>query len=267
MNTIVAFAGRKQSGKTTCSEFVAKYFNGIIEPFNGAKIYNFADPLKKDICMNLLGLSYEQCYGDDNMKNSLTELRWEDMPGVLTVDQFNKFTSAIRQPLNSNTLRDTREHMRDVGPTWTTLLDSVGPRNGLYRSAIDDYGIVVHKSGFMTAREVMEVVGTKIFRKIKNNIWVDATINKIKKEQYDLAILLDNRFPNEVNAVLDNNGIVIRLTRNPFNSDSEPEASLDPDKYDWSKFSLIIDNENLSIENKNNQIYSFLKNKGLLQIK
>lgn len=266
MTKIIAFSGRKQSGKSTAGE----YIEHLIKTYNlpiSYKLYSFADPLKQDICMNLLGLSYEQCYGDDNMKNSLTELRWEDMPGVLTPDQFNKFTRIIRTPLNSDTLRDTRENMDNIGAIWPMLLDPVGPKNGLYQSAIDNYGIIVHKSGFMTAREVMEVVGTKIFRKIKHNIWVDATINKIKKEQYDLAILLDNRFPNEVDAVLDNNGVVIRLSRNPFNSDSEPETALDPDKYDWSKFSLIINNENLSIEDKNNQIYSFLKNKGLLQIK
>lgn len=65
---IVAFAGRKQSGKTTCSEFVLKYYNGAVDPFNNGKIYNFADTLKQDICINLLGLTYDQCYGDDVCK-------------------------------------------------------------------------------------------------------------------------------------------------------------------------------------------------------
>jgi hypothetical protein len=118
----------------------------------------------------------------------------------------------------------------------------------------------------MTAREVMEIVGTKIFRKMKNNIWVDATINKIKKEEYDLAIVLDNRFPNEVDSILYNLGFVIILTKNPFNYIEEPETALDPEKYDWSKFSLIIDNENLSIENKEKEIHSFLQNKGILPL-
>ena len=77
MTKIIAFAGRKQSGKTSCSEFVARYFNGTIPPFNSAKIYNFADPLKKDICINILGLTYEQCYGEDIDKNTVTEVEWE----------------------------------------------------------------------------------------------------------------------------------------------------------------------------------------------
>lgn len=204
MTKIIAFSGRKQSGKSTSGEYIENLVKQNNLPIS-CKLYSFADPLKQDVCMNLLGLTYKQCYGSDQDKNTFTNIKWNSIPGY----------------------------------------DS------------DD---------FMTAREVMETVGTKIFRKIKNNIWVGATINKIKKEQYDLAILLDNRFPNEVNAVLDNNGIVIRLTRNPFNSDSEPETSLDPDKYDWSKFSLIIDNENLSIQDKNEQIYNFLQNKGILPL-
>ena len=60
MTQIIAFAGRKQSGKTTCSEFVQKYANGSTEPYNSVKIYNFADPLKLDICIKILGLTTDQ---------------------------------------------------------------------------------------------------------------------------------------------------------------------------------------------------------------
>ena len=76
MTKIIAFAGRKQSGKTTCSEAVLK----VSPPLN-AKIYNFADPLKQDICMNIFGLSYKQCYGDDIDKNTSTGLVWEGKIG------------------------------------------------------------------------------------------------------------------------------------------------------------------------------------------
>ena len=42
------------------------------------KIYNFADILKQNICMNILGLSYDQCYGSDEKKNELTNLLIDD---------------------------------------------------------------------------------------------------------------------------------------------------------------------------------------------
>lgn len=196
MTNIIAFAGRKQSGKTTCSEFVAKYFNGAIEPYNGAKIYNFADPLKKDICMNILGLTYDQCYGDDNKKNELTDIVW--------------------------------------------------------------------KNTKLTAREVMQFVGTDLFRKMKNDVWSSATINKIKKDKPQLAIIADCRFPNEVEAVRDAGGLVIKLTRNPYNSDHASEIALDNNHYSNSNFDLVIYNENLSIPQQNEAVFNFLKKKKVL---
>jgi hypothetical protein len=46
--------------------------------YSKIKIYNFADVLKQDICMNILGMQYDQCYGSDDEKNQNTHLRWED---------------------------------------------------------------------------------------------------------------------------------------------------------------------------------------------
>ena len=51
MTQIIAFAGRKQSGKTTSAEFVANLF----WQHKDSKIYNFADPLK-NLCIDILGL-------------------------------------------------------------------------------------------------------------------------------------------------------------------------------------------------------------------
>jgi len=193
---IIGFAGRKQSGKTTCSEFIAKYFNGSIEPFNGAKIYNFADPLKKDICMNILGLTYDQCYGNDISKNQYTEVYWDGIK--------------------------------------------------------------------LTAREVMQLVGTDIFRKMNKDVWASSTISKIQKEQPELAIIADCRFPNEVEAIKNAGGLVIKLTRNPYNSDHASEVALDEANYSSSNFDFIVYNNNISIQEQNNTILRFLKNKGVL---
>lgn len=197
MTKILALSGRKQSGKTTASEyiqdFVYKNHPSII-----CKIYNFADPLKQDICMNILGMTYDQCYGSDIDKNTLTNLVWNNEK--------------------------------------------------------------------LTARRAMEVIGTDIFRKLLDTVWVQATILKIEKEKPDLAIIPDCRFPNEVNTILDNNGHIIRLTLDPFHSDSNSERALDADKYDWNKFSTIIDNSNISIEEKNTLVYQFIIQEGILPL-
>jgi DNA primase len=192
MTKIISFAGRKQSGKTTCSEFVSKQFVGDV------KVYNFADPLKKDICINILGLTYDQCYGTDEQKNELVNCVWNNQQ--------------------------------------------------------------------LTAREVMQFIGTDIFRTMQQGVWTNATINKILKEKPDMAIVADCRFPNEVQAIKNVGGIVIKLTRNPFNSNHDSETALDNDRYDQNNFDLIIDNKLISINDQNLILNEFLSSKGILPL-
>lgn len=205
---ILAFAGRKQSGKSTSAEYVQSIINSRNLGLSN-KIYSFADPLKQDICINILGLTYEQCYGSDEHKNTLTDILWEDMP---------------------------------------------------------DYNKSFKVSGYMSGREIMEHVGTNIFRKIKTNVWVDATINKIKKENLDLAIIADCRFPNEVESIQTAGGYVIRLDLDPFGSVSNSERALDKDVYDWNKFNLVVQNTVMTLDEKNNTILRFLSDKGILSL-
>jgi hypothetical protein len=96
--------------------------------------------------------------------------------------------------------------------------------------------------GLMTSREFLQYFGTDIMRKMYTNIWVDYAINTIQKEQSELAILADVRFPNEVEAVQKAGGKVIRLTRQ-FQSDAHSsECALDEENYDWKNFDFIVDN-------------------------
>lgn len=198
MISIIAFAGRKQSGKTTCSEFIQKLANGIVYPYNSTKIYNFADSLKNDICINILGLTKDQCYGTDNQKNELVDCYWDNKQ--------------------------------------------------------------------LTAREVMQLVGTDMFRAMKNDVWSSATIRKIKTDNPSLAIIADCRFPNEVEAIKNVGGLVIKLTRNPYSSMHSSETALDIENYDQSNFDLIVDNHTMSIEDQNRILTLFLQQKGIFPL-
>lgn len=197
MSLIIAFAGRKQSGKTTSCEFVDGMFNEYYtrhryEKEYITKTYNFADPLKK-LCIDIFGLTHSQCYGSDESKNERVDC-W-----------------------------------RNYCP-----------------------------EGQMTARQVMQYVGTDVFRKMQKNVWSDATIRLIEKESPDLALIADCRFPNEVDAVKNNGGIVIKLNRDLYSSEHASEKALDEDIYDQSNFDLVIDNTKISVEEKNKMIYEFL---------
>ena len=193
MIKIVAFAGRKQSGKTTSAEFLSNLF----WKYGDSKIYNFADPLK-NLCIDILGLEYKQCHGSDEDKNQLVNCYWDNKQ--------------------------------------------------------------------LTAREVLQIVGTDMFRKMQNHVWSNATIRQITRDNPGMAIIADCRFPNEVDAIKRVGGIVIKLTRNPYNSNHASEIALDSNQYDQSLFDLVVDNDSMTIAEQNKAIYEFLHFRGILPL-
>lgn len=190
------------------------------------KLYSFADILK-EISIELLGVSEEQCYGTDEQKNSPTHLLWENMPGVITTEK----------------PKDTK---------------SKEGRLGKYHDSDDKF--IYHAPGFMTGREVLQFVGTEIFRRMNTNIWANATVNKILSEQPELAIITDCRFPNEVEAVQAAGGKVIRLLRDNGTGDKHlSETALND--YPLEKYDGIIDNKEFSILENNEKLLDIIVNK------
>ena len=113
----------------------------------------------------------------------------------------------------------------------------------------------------MTAREVLQYVGTNIFRKMYARSWIDATIkSEIMIEQPELAIIKDTRFPDEVEAIKKSGGKVIRFLRSPNGDDSHSsETELDTKHFDQSQFDKIIDNRDMSINQQNNSVLECLQ--------
>jgi hypothetical protein len=188
------------------------------------KLYSFADALK-EICVSLFGLTHEQAYG--TYKNSLTKLSWENMPGVITPDM-------------ASTLFGKNDE-------------------GLSESDFKEYGIIVHKPGRMTAREVLQFVGTEIFRKMYQPVWTELLMNTIKFDEPGIAVISDCRFANEAQAVKDNGGKVIFLTRN-----TEKDSHVSEDGFgEWSDFDLTIDNSKLKIETTHELLLQYLIQSGV----
>ena len=249
---ILAFSGSKQSGKTTCCNFLHGYqlrCQSIVENFsvletgelvvttsvideNGAiskadavldvsrvdlefaewaiysmwpyvKKYSFAAPLK-EIAIGLFDLTQEQCFGTDQQKNTLTNVRWGDMPGI------NVTKSKKRKK--------------------------------------------------MTAREFLQYFGTEVCRGIKNDVWADRCLKDIYSEDPLLAIIDDCRFPNELDAIQKAGGKVIRLTRSPHEDKHNSEKSLD----DCENFDAVIDNANMTIHEACKSLIETLDNWGWL---
>ena len=110
----------------------------------------------------------------------------------------------------------------------------------------------------------MQFVGTDLFRKMKTDVWANATIQKIQREQPKIAIIADCRFPNEVEAVKNAGGIVIKLNRDLYRSNHASEIALDEKNYDSSNFDLVIYNEDINIPQQNQIVLNFLQKKKVL---
>lgn len=276
MTHILALSGKKQSGKNTSGNFLLglkmlelglthgtemtskgelkitdiwgdEKWAGCFDYYNNApavkdfldenihpwfKLYSFADLLKRDVCIGLLGLTEEQCFGTDEQKNTETHLRWENMPGVVT--------SITDEP-------------HDECPDDWVINGRLGP----YYVKRGD--IIYHNPGPMTAREVMQFVGTDVFRKMYHDVWAQGTVNRILKENSEFAVLTDLRFPNEVQAVQNAGGKVIRFTRCKTDPDQHAsEIALD----DFDGFDAVIDNHEMKIGEQNGAVYDHLVNWG-----
>lgn len=212
MSTIIIGAsGKKQSGKNTLCEGIAEFFKPIFGE-DQVKMYSFADMLKEKVCMDVMGLTYEQCYGTDEEKNSVTTYMWERLP------------------------REIRHQNR----------------RGENRAPNGEICEFIYPEGLMTAREVMQIVGTDVFRKyFDDSIWVNATFRNIRKEGKKVALISDVRFPSEVEGVIAEDGIIFRLLRDVCETDSHAsETALDD--YDWDEAiskgqAAVIENQEMTI--------------------
>lgn len=264
MTKIIGFAGRKQSGKNTSCNFIMAnklfqygvckkaslnkdgniivsdlfgegvsgldwipltpdYVNTdmLFANFNICKIYAFADPLK-EFCINVLGLSYQQVYGTDADKNSYTHLRWENMPGVIDPDLYDSC-------LKNHHGAALKEFVKRFYP---------------------------HDPGSMTAREVLQFVGTEIFRKMYQNVWIDSVLRKIDNDKPELALISDVRFDDEIKSLQDKGGIVIGLLRDKLNSNGSHAS----ENTNFDLCDHVIDNREMDMDQLTQAVMQLIGN-------
>ena len=183
------------------------------------RVYAIADSLKQ-MAVDILGLSKEQAFGSDKDKNSKTKLKWENMPGVISPSDLKK--------------------------------------KGFTQEQVASLGMMVHRKGVMTAREVLQYVGTDMFRKMNSDVWLDSLFRRIKKDNAELALVSDVRFENEVQSIKDQEGFVIGLTRSPYGSSDEHSSESEVTSA-IQMCSAVIENEGMDLSQQNQSIYAAVK--------
>ena len=127
----------------------------------------------------------------------------------------------------------------------------------------------------ITPRWVLQNWGTEVCRQaFHDDIWIASLENKLRTSK-DNVVISDCRFPNEINAIKNNNGIIVWVQRgelpkwyyhaldankgNLKSSKYMEDVGIHPSEWKWigTEFDIIIDN-NSSLNNLYNQIESII---------
>jgi hypothetical protein len=252
MTRILAFAGKKQSGKNACCSFLHGY-----QMRSCHIIKDFALDDTGNLVVDTTSTGAE---GEENASKGILDVTRTDyefsMWAIENMWPFIKhysFASALKEiacGLFGLTKKQCYGTELDKNsPTWLKWEDMPGYKGG--------------ETGRMTAREFLQFFGTDLCRKIHPDIWTDRTLKSIREEESLMAVISDCRFPNEAQAVKKAGGKIIKLTRgsakNKKYDSHSSETSVDAIKYD-----AVIDNKELSIMETNSEIVSLLEEWGWL---
>lgn len=242
---ILAFAGKKQSGKDSAGNFLVRNASELFGEDIVVKKFAFADPLK-ELCHIVMGLTFEQCWGTDEQKNTLTRYQWESLPHYGDLKQI---AYAKADELAS----------KEIDPK----------QYDLWYSCFSKYKKENLPTGLMTARQVLQEIGTS-YRKMWSDIWASACISKIRQSDANVAVICDTRFPNEVNFVQNAQkehdnllSKVIRLTRDVYKGQDQhiSETALDG----FEGFDHVLVNDEMTLSEQHKATVELLKKWGLIK--
>ena len=219
MTRIIGISGKKQSGKNT----VANYITG--------HILKSMDMVRDFDLSNEGALEIETSKKDGQIGWGIFDLTRRDPEFLYYLDQ--EIWPFVKMYHFADPLKQICVELFDLEPRQVYGTD-------------EDKNTPTPYAG-RTSREFLQWFGTDIMRSIKDSIWVDYTIKSILKEGPAVALIPDVRFPNEVKAIKESGGTVIRLDRSIFESDHQCEVSLDPESYDWSNFDVVVNNDGKSL--------------------
>ena len=227
---IITLSGKKRSGKNTLANFIAGSFlqatkqiesfvitdKGLLEydkkvmkrpgtetcalkegtfnqeGFEGIKLYAFSDALKR-FCIDILGLTDEQCYGDNEDRDSIVpHIKWDTLPlsirkahdGVETFPNGREGNMTAREVLQIFGSEMVRSMYYDA---WAKGTYNIVRREQLKLAIITD-------GRFPNEIDIGKEFGAKSVRLLRDVTEGDEHISETALDGYsDFDIVLDNR--------------------------------------------------------------------------
>ena len=251
---LIALCGKKQSGKTTLSNFLHGHEMKLHDVIKDFSINEFGN----------LVVNYVE-FDDSGKEKEGTAVfdLWQQS------EDFTNYARKFIWPLIRG--YNFADPLKGICMGLFGLSYSQCYGTDSYKNSPTEYkwekmpGESRFKSGYgtMSAREFLQYFGTEIMRKINPNIWIDNCLDRIKEDNSPISIISDCRFINEIEAVKKAGGKVIKLTRDV--PDTKHKSSLDKeiathasenDFDNYKDFDVVLDNKNMSIEESCNM---FLK--------
>jgi len=181
MTTVIGICGQMGAGKDTVADY-------LVDNFNYKKIA-LADPFK-EFAKHVFNFSDEQLWGESNERNKV-------------------------------------DHRCETPAYWATSLYRFSThkekfiktlRNGEDEAALESltsWMLMVHDefNKKLTARSVLQTLGTEWGQSIEKTIWVNAALHTINKDPHTKFVISDVRFKHEIERLVDYGGQLIRLAR------------------------------------------------------
>lgn len=246
MTKILAFAGKKQSGKNTLCNFLHGYFLKSFNIIDGFEITSDGQLIIDTLVVNDKGETQQGKGGIDVTRTDINFAMWA----------MDNMWPYVKQYGFANFLKDLAVLMFNI--PREILYGTDAQKNELCQYKWEDMPTKTKgKSGPMTYREFMQYFG-KLCRKIYPEIWVNRTITDILEEDSNLAIISDLRHYNELEAVKKVGGKVVRLLRQVDDDSDDSETELD----NCNDFDAVIDNRNMTINESCKELFSIIDSWG-----
>lgn len=260
MQNIIAFAGSKQSGKSSSVNFLHGH---IMKKYGSVSYFDIND--KGDLLVNaasqdengnlvenegILDISRRDYEFILYAQGSI----WPNVKGYNFADRLKQAAIKIfgidpKLVFGTNEEKNGKTSIKwcDLGFAFFPKEIEKMKKDGIYHD-------------FMTGREFLQVFGTKVCRRIQDSCWIDRCIEDILAEECPLALIGDCRFPNEVEALKKIGAKVIKFTRKFDDDKDESETALDG----YDNYDIVIDNQNITIHQKNIAVFDYLKSVGIV---
>tara|TARA_Y100000361_G_scaffold154096_1_gene178131 strand:+ start:1488 stop:2396 length:909 start_codon:yes stop_codon:yes gene_type:complete len=267
---ILAFAGNKQAGKSTCTNFLHGYqlrAQRIVDDFG------ITDDGSLVVSTKITGAD-----GKSEAANAILDVgrtdpefaewaaysMWPYIKSYSFAAPLKEISTGLFEIARDQAYgKDSQKNSFTIF-RWeempAVITDEKLAKQKEIKSLIDKGVLKYHKPGRVTAREFLQFFGTDICRKIYEDVWRSRLIKDIEIEQPLIAVVDDCRFPNEAEAIQNSGGKVIKLTRSLYKDSHSSESALSS----YDNFDAVIDNSKLSIHETNVEVVKLLNEWGWL---